>query len=42
MRRSALVALETIILLSLLATALPADAAPKVARIEVKGMVCRG
>lgn len=42
MRRSILVGIETVILLALIATALPADAAPKVAMIEVKGMVCSG
>jgi hypothetical protein len=30
----------TLILFALLATTLPAEAAPKIAMIEVKGMVC--
>lgn len=42
MRRSVLVGIEAFLLLALLATAAPADAAPKVAMIEVKGMVCSG
>lgn len=40
MRRSLLFGLEALILLALAATALTAEAAPKVAMIEVKGMVC--
>lgn len=39
MRRLRL-ALDTIIFLALLGLALPAESAPKVAMIEVKGMVC--
>ena len=42
MRRSVLIGIETLILLALLATVLPADAASKIAMIEVKGMVCSG
>lgn len=42
MRRSVLVGIEALMLLALLATALPAEAASKIAVIEVKGMVCGG
>ena len=42
MRHSVRVGIETFILVALLATALPAEAAPMVAMIEVKGMVCNG
>lgn len=40
MRRSLLLGVQAVILLALVATALTAQAAPKVAMIEVKGMVC--
>lgn len=40
MGRSLRFALEALIVLALVATAVTADAAPKVAMIEVKGMVC--
>ena len=42
MRRSVLLGVETLIVLALLTTALRVEAAPKIAMIEVKGMVCSG
>ena len=40
MQRSVLLSLATLMLLVLIATAFTAEAAPRVAMIEVKGMVC--
>ena len=40
MRRSRLLVVGGLALLALLATTLTVDAAPKIATIEVKGMVC--
>jgi len=42
MRRSVPLAIQMFILLALLATTLPTEAAPKIAMIDVKGMVCSG
>jgi hypothetical protein len=40
MRRSA-IALALVLLVSVLQTAIPASAAPRIATLQVKGMVCQ-